>query len=267
MTAYAIGKLTDSEDSLSTLLEKINFDTQQDTLWFTGNHISLDKPSLSLIRHIKSLGKAAISVLGDEDIRLLAIAEGCVPNNDGYNIDQISQETDFTELLKWLRQRPLMHFDKKLNFAMVHAGIPPEWTLSQARTFAIEVESALSFGNHKVFLDHISSKPAPRRWNAKLHGWKRLHFISTAFTKMQNCNAKGYMDFSLQVPNNSANDEYVPWYSIADRNTATVQVIFNQKRSPASQQYSNIFPLNTTNSQSLTALKLDVTPEMLSVSE
>ena len=265
MTAYAIGKLSDSEDLLPTLLEKLNFDTQQDTLWFTGNHIQLDKPSLSLIRFIKGLGKAAISVLGDEDIRLLAMVEGSSDDEEN-SLEQISQETDFAELLKWLRQRPLMHYDKKLNIAMVHAGIPPEWTLSQARTFAIEVESALSFGNHKAYLDYISSKPSPRRWNAKLHGWKRLHFITNAFTKMQNCNAKGYMDFGLQVPNNSAGDEYIPWYSSANRLTAAVQIIFSHTASPATQKYPNVFSLNTANDQILSVLRLSPTPETISVS-
>lgn len=266
MTVYAIGNASGNDESLQTLLEQIKFDAQNDILWFSGNHFQIENPSLSLIRFIKSLGKAAISVLGDEDLHLLAMAEGYMPKDTEGDINQISNEPDFAELIKWLRQRPLLHYDKNQNFALVHAGIPPEWTLSQARTFAIEVESALSFGNHKTFLEHISSKAVPRRWNAKLHGWKRLHFISHAFTRIQNCTEKGYMDFGIKIDSSSQDDLYQPWYQIAVRNTAGVKIIFGQKQPSATEQYPNIFPLEYTSGRSLTALNLDTPTETITVS-
>ena len=260
MTIYAIGNIQGGYASLLTLLDNIQFDKEQDLLCFTGNVVGHGEDSLAILRFIKSLGKSVISILGKEELELLVIAEGIIQPDDKNLYAEILSAPDCEELLKWLRRCPLMHYDKKSNFAVVHAGIPAEWTLSQARTFAIEVESALSFGNHKAFLENLSGNP-PRRWNAKLHGWKRLHFIVSAFTCMHLCNEKGYMDFGIKIPAT----EYIPWYQQQDRITSNVNIIFNSKADMAgNEQYPGIYPIIADNSP-ITAWKITDTAQVIGI--
>lgn len=260
MTTYAIGNLQSGYESLLNLLKTIKFDKEQDVLWFTGNLVNHGKDSLSILRYVKDLGQSAITVLGDNDIRLLAIAEGFAEALPEDNFDEILNAPDRDTLLRWLRQCPFIHHDQKLNFLLVHAGIPAEWSLSLASTFAIEAETALAFGNHKAFLENMSGN-SPRRWNAKLKGWKRLQFIVNAFTRIRCCNDKGYMDFSVKVPVNNAAQEYIPWYQLPNRDTSNLNIVFSHwaKEDAVSEElYPNIYPLNTDDEDvnPLIALKL-----------
>ena len=43
------------------------------------------------------------------------------------------------ELLAWLRRRPMMHVEG--NYAMVHAGLLPHWTIDKARSLGEEVRA------------------------------------------------------------------------------------------------------------------------------
>lgn len=262
MSSYAIGNVRGRYQALTSLLQSIGFDPAQDQLWFSGDLVGAgtETDPVSVLRYVKSLGKTAISVLGDEELRLLAAAEGFIEHGQVYRA--ILNAADRDELLRWLRQLPFMHHDARLNTLMVHGGIPAEWSLSQARTFAIEVESALSFGGHRTFLANTHAK-APRRWNAKLRGWNRLQFISHAFTRMRDCNDKGYMDFGVKVPQTRPELEYVPWYRASQRQTTGIKILFSHRQTDVNDFYPNIYPLNT--GAELVAMKLDGKPERFSL--
>ena len=261
MTTYVIGEIKSGYRSLQRLMNAIQFDKAQDVLWFTGDLVDQGEDSLSLLRFVKELGKSAITVLGDRDLKLLAIAEGFAQPEPNDIFGDILNAPDRDELLRWLRQCPLMHYDAKLKFVLVHAGIPAEWSLSQASTFAFEAETALSFGNYKAFLENISANP-PRRWHAKLRGWKRLQFIVSAFTRMRYCNEKGYMDFSDENPKSTQEEEYVFWYRIPNRATAGLKIAFGHWPAPEHEYYPNIYPLNTSGTKNNSHSILKISPVM-----
>ena len=80
MTTYAIGSVNGCYQSLLSLLEKIQFDPKQDNLWFAGNLINRGPESLAILRFVKGLGKNAVTVLGDQELHLLRLAEGFIPS-------------------------------------------------------------------------------------------------------------------------------------------------------------------------------------------
>ena len=142
MATYAIGDLQGCYESLLALLEKINFDNTKDTLWFAGDLVNRGSDSLSTLRFVKSLGDSAISVLGNHDLHLLAIAYD-VKTTRSADLQRILDAEDREELLYWLSTRPLLHHDKKLNYTITHAGIYPSWTLKQAKNYSAELEFEL----------------------------------------------------------------------------------------------------------------------------
>jgi bis(5'-nucleosyl)-tetraphosphatase (symmetrical) len=84
-----------------------------------------------------------VTVLGNHDLYLLMVAYGAVRSRGKDDtIQAVLDAPDREALLGWLRTRPLMHVEN--GFAMVHAGLLPGWTVTQARALAREVEGALA---------------------------------------------------------------------------------------------------------------------------
>ena len=261
MTTYAIGSVKGCYQPLLKLLEKIQFDRENDCLWFTGNLVNEGPESLSVLRFVKDLGKKAVTVLGNQELHLLALAEGFDQPEAGDTLDEILNAPDRDELLKWLRCRGLIHHDSKLNFTLVHAGIPAEWSFSQALTFAYEVESVLAQGNYRAFLENLEQDQS--RWHAKLTGWKRLRFITHAFTLMKYCNEKGKLDFHTSGAIGTQAEGLVPWYRLPDRLTSNLNIIFADDAHFEDDIFPGIYPLPSQGN--LSALKLAATPERISV--
>lgn len=258
MTTYAIGSVRGDYQCLQRLLQAIAFDPDSDCLWFAGNLVG-GFESLAVLRFVKSLGKKAVVVLGSQELHLLAVANGAIAAEDSFN--DILQAADKDELLKWLRQRGLLHHDAKLNFAMVHAGIPGEWTFSQALTFAYEVESALAGALYRAFLENYRQDQS--RWHAKLRGWKRANFIANAYTRMAYCTEQGQLNFEAEGPLHKQAAGLIPWYRLSDRATANLNIVFADEAGFEDEAYPRIFPL--AGRSTLSALKLSPDPETVSV--
>lgn len=261
MSTYAIGSVKGNYQLLMTLLEKIQFDPENDCLWFAGNLVNEGADSLAVLRFVKGLGKKAVTVLGDHELHLLALAAGLAEPKMGDTLEETLAAPDRDELLKWLRHRALIHHDSKLSFTLVHAGIPGEWTFSQALTFAYEVESVLVQGNHVAFFENWGQDQS--RWHAKLRGWKRLNFIANAYTLMKYCNGQGKLDFYASGALADQVQGLMPWYRLTGRITANLNIIFADDANFKDEAYPGIYPLSA--HEGLVALKLTATPEKISL--
>ena len=128
MAVYAIGDVQGCADELEDLLARLRFDATRDRLWFVGDLVNRGPRSLDTLRFVKSLGDAAITVLGNHDLHLLAIARGGAEwREHDAALEPILQAPDSRELLDWLQSRPLLHHDSSLGATLLHAGLPPQW--------------------------------------------------------------------------------------------------------------------------------------------
>lgn len=256
MKTYVIGDVRGNFQALEQILDQIGFDQAQDTLWFTGNLIGGGGDSQAVLHFVKDLGNRAVSVLGDEELRLLAVAQGVQVPGDVTAFDDILGAADSESLLKWLRQRPFLHHEH--GYTLVHAGIPAEWSLSQAMARAMEAETSLSMSS-RAFLENIfGADRIPTRWHAKHMGWRRVRFIVHAFTRMRYYNDKGRLHFSSDDIDGMETKELIPWYLMADRAMANQKIIFGHGPMPDSWLVSGIHALagGSEPEDSLHALKI-----------
>jgi bis(5'-nucleosyl)-tetraphosphatase (symmetrical) len=231
MMTYVIGDVRGNFQALEQILEQIEFDEAQDTLWFTGNLIGGGGDSLAVLQFVQGLGSRAVSVLGDEELRLLAVAQGVQVSGDVTAFDAILAAPDSNLLVKWLRQRPFLHHEH--GYTLVHAGIPAEWSLSQAKVLAMEAETSLSMSG-QAFFENIFGDPPPPRWHAKHRGWRRVRFIAHAFTRMRYYNDKGRVYFGSGDSGSGVSDgmemkDLIPWYRMEDRAMAKQKIIFGHE--------------------------------------
>ena len=128
MAVYAIGDVQGCHDALQRLLERIRFDPASDRLWFCGDLVNRGGQSLETLRLIHSVRDACTIVLGNHDLSLLAISTRREAEQRKVNPDlqRVLFADDAAELVGWLRHQPLMHVDRTLGFAMVHAGLAPK---------------------------------------------------------------------------------------------------------------------------------------------
>ena len=119
MSTYAIGDIQGCFQPFMRLLEKINFDIHKDILWLTGDLVNRGPQSLETLRFIKTHEKNIITVLGNHDLTLLAVANHTKPFNSAkHTFEDILVAPDKIELIEWLRHRPLIHFDNSLPICM-----------------------------------------------------------------------------------------------------------------------------------------------------
>jgi len=212
MADYAIGDIHACLDPLQRLLERLRFDPGSDRLWLTGDLVGRGPEPAATLRFIRQLGAAAESVLGNHDIHCLAVAAGQGRLRANDQLETLLQADDRDELLTWLRQRPLMVDLPDLPYALVHAGIPPQWSIDQALAHAAEAEAALRGDDYGAFFKHLYGNK-PRRWDDGLEGWDRLRFIINAFTRMRFCTDDGGLEFAHNGPPEQAPDTLTPWYA------------------------------------------------------
>lgn len=251
---YAIGDIQGCSQEFADLLDLINFDPSADKLWLVGDLVNRGPDSLGVLRMVKNLGDAAITVLGNHDLHLLMVAAGCAKHHHSDTLHDILDAPDREELLTWLRYRPLMHAAG--DYAMVHAGLLPQWDIAMARKLAAEVEAELQGPNHYSFFTHLYGNK-PSRWNDSLEGYDRWRVIVNAMTRMRFCSSDGKMEFSSK--GNLPPAGFLPWFDVDGRASAQSTLIVGHWSALGLLLRSNLAALDTGClwGGSLTALRLE----------
>ncbi|BAU72189.1 symmetrical bis(5'-nucleosyl)-tetraphosphatase [Metapseudomonas furukawaii] len=226
MTTYAVGDLQGCLDQLKCLLDQVHFDPAKDRLWLVGDLVNRGPKSLETLRFLFSIRDSVVCVLGNHDLHLLAVAHNIERLRKADTLREILDAPDRADLLDWLRRQKLLHYDEQRDIAMVHAGIPPQWTLRKALKRAAEVEEALQDDARlPLFLDGMYGNE-PAKWDKDLHGVTRLRVITNYFTRMRFCKADGTLDLKTKEGLGTAPPGYAPWFSFPNRKTHGQKIIF-----------------------------------------
>ena len=223
MSIYAIGDIQGCCTEFEQLLQQLKFDPAEDQLWLVGDLVNRGTESLDVLRLIKSMGDAAITVLGNHDLHLLAVAAGVAELHHGDTLDEILAAPDRDELLIWLRQQRMLYVQD--NYVLLHAGLLPEWSVEQAQSVAHEVEQMLRGADYITFLGKMYGNTPPQ-WDDTLTGYNRLRVITNALTRMRICTPQGEMQFKFKGELGEVPEGYLPWFDVPQRATAGAVVVF-----------------------------------------
>ena len=227
---YVIGDVQGCFEALKALLKKIQFDPDQDFIWFAGDLVARGENSIGALRFIKKLADrgVAATVLGNHDLNLLACARGIKEVKAKDNTRDVIDAIDSDELIDWLRKQPLCLFPNETT-VLTHAGIPCNWTVAQVADFAKEVEAIVGHDDFSVMDQFLKEMygTQPDIWAEDLTGHARLRCITNYLTRMRLTDAQGRLEFSFK----DALDEpmpkgFQPWFEFESKATETHHVIF-----------------------------------------
>jgi bis(5'-nucleosyl)-tetraphosphatase (symmetrical) len=224
MARWAVGDVQGCCEELEQLLARIRFSGDRDRLWLVGDLVNRGPASLAVLRLVRSLGDSAISVLGNHDLHLLAVAWSGAKLRKNDTLSEILAAPDREPLLQWLQQLPLAHFEPEHGDLLLHAGVLPQWSVAQTLDLAAEVQQALRDNPRALLSDMYSDQPD--RWQATLAGPDRLRLAINVLTRLRFCTADGRVDFKQKGKPDSAPKPWLPWFKAPHRASRDQRIVF-----------------------------------------
>ncbi len=229
MSTYVVGDIQGCLEPLKCLLQEVKFDPENDVLWSVGDVVNRGPNCLETLRFLYEMRNSLVMVLGNHDLHLLAVAAGERAPSRSDTLDKILRAPDRDTLLEWLARQPLVHH--QYGYTMVHAGIPPQWSITQAMGYGKEVEAVLQGPDRVEFLRHMYGNE-PAVWSDELAGMERLRVITNYLTRMRYCDKNGVLDLESKGP--SPNEDrpasgpktVSAWFSHPKRKTASDPILF-----------------------------------------
>ncbi len=250
MTTYAIGDIQGCYDEFRRLLDLLKYNPDKDKLWLAGDLVNRGPASLAVLKHVMSLKDAAIVVLGNHELHLLALSQNQqLKPGQNDTIGQILDSPELEQIVKWLRAQPLFHYDNKLEFAMVHAGLPPEWSIKDALMHSNELSQILSDEvEGENFLKHMYGNE-PSIWDERLEGIDRWKFIADCLTRCRYFTPNGYLEFEEKRHPSLVKDSLQPWYLMPNARWRGTPIVFGHWASLSIPKHTSlenqIFPIDT----------------------
>jgi len=202
LATYAIGDVQGCYEELRALVAQLPFRAGHDRLWFVGDLVNRGPASLEVLRWVRDLGDAAVTVLGNHDLHLLGVWLGARELHPGDTLGAVLDAPDASELLAWLRARPLLHVEETPHGGtrlLAHAGLHPAWSIDVARAEARALGVVL--GGPQAARLLAPGRPRGRaRWRPTLGGLKRHRTALAALTRMRALTPRGKLDLRFKGP-------------------------------------------------------------------
>ncbi|ORU90597.1 MAG: diadenosine tetraphosphatase [Cycloclasticus sp. symbiont of Poecilosclerida sp. M] len=265
MATYAIGDIQGCYKPFRKLLDTLKFDPTKDTLWLVGDLINRGPDSLKTLRYIISLGDSVRTILGNHECHMLAVYFGHKKAHKSDTFSDILEADSADQLINWVRSQPVFYEDLKLGYSMLHAGLPPQWTLEQTRACARELEATLRGDNIDAFLSAMYGN-TPNIWSENLTGFDRLRFIINCFTRMRYCNQNGKLNLKEKGPIGSQAKYLMPWFMVPNRKTQDCKLLFGHWSTLGLAQANNSWCLDSGClwGGELSAMRLDGSEQIIS---
>ena len=220
---YLVGDVQGCDEELGLLLARLDFSPSRDRLVLLGDLVNRGPTSLAVLQRVAALGDAAVCLLGNHDLHLLAVAHGARGLHRGDTFADVLSAPDAPRWLSWLARQPLAHVEA--GWLCVHAGVVPQWTPQDVLRLAQEVQGLLQSAELGRFLHQMYGNE-PAQWSEQLSGDARARFIINTLTRLRFCTDKGVLDFKTKDGAGAAPPGYLPWFLVPNRATVAQPMAF-----------------------------------------
>jgi bis(5'-nucleosyl)-tetraphosphatase (symmetrical) len=220
---YLLGDLQGCCDALDRLLDTVAFSPSRDRLVALGDLVNRGPHSLQVLQRLHGLGNAASCLLGNHDLHLLAVSQSVRPLHRSDTLQPILDDPGRAAWIDWLRHQHLATLAE--GWLCVHAGVVPQWDLTQTLAVAHEVEQALQSPHFADFL-RVMYGNEPSRWKPSLGGADRLRLGVNVLTRIRYVDARGTLDFKVKDGSIEAPKGLMAWFDAPDRRTQGVPIAF-----------------------------------------
>lgn len=250
MAIYLVGDIQGCYNELQALLKQVSFNPKKDQLYLAGDLVARGPDSLATLRFVKSLKKSAKVILGNHDLHLLSVYAGIKKVKKQDKLDELLSAHDIDTLMNWLSKQPLIQKIGDDNAYMSHAGISPQWNLTQAINQAKFAHKLLSSKKRNYWLNAMYGEK-PNDWHQVSTEEEKFRYTINAFTRMRYC----YTDKKLEFENKSAPTtgkstkqntlQLLPWYELSATITETTWVFGHWAALMGKCSVGNIYALDT----------------------
>ena len=212
MTTYAVGDVHGCYRELERLLELLRFNASVDRMLFVGDLVNRGSQSLEVLQLVRSLGGAAVSVLGNHDLHFLAVACGVRRVSAEDTLDELLAAEQCQSLVEWMCSWPLLWHEYistesgKMHFVLVHAGLPPHLDMQTIECNRQQVERSLQASlydaSRAIFSTGDGLQPEA----------EQLQCTVDYLTRMRFCNARGEYDFTVKNAVSKPPPGMRPWF-------------------------------------------------------
>lgn len=250
MAIYLVGDIQGCYSELTALLNQVSFDSKVDQLYVAGDIVARGPDSLATLRFIKSLNSSAKVVLGNHDLHLLAVYAGIKKVKKQDQLNTLLEADDVDELMDWLAQQPLLQQIGSDNAYMSHAGVSPQWSLSQAIEQANFAHKRLISPDRNTWLASMYGEK-PCNWNLAISEVEKFRYTVNAFTRMRYCYKNKNLEFDKKSPpksphtNQQSDTALLPWYELSSTINKTAWVFGHWAALMGKCSHQNIYPLDT----------------------
>lgn len=225
MAIYFVGDIQGCYSELKALLKQVNFSAKNDQLWVAGDMVARGPDSYKTLKYLMSLGDSVKAVLGNHDLHLLAIYAGIKKAKNSDFFDTLLSAPDVKKLINWLAKQPLLRKLPNEDVYMSHAGLPPQWTITEAI-------KAAEFAQKKI------RSPQRDKWLAKMYGEKpndwhkaetkteKFRYTINGLTRMRYCFISGELEFNCKVAPKDAANNIKPWFELTTNQIQKSQWVF-----------------------------------------
>lgn len=259
MAAYLVGDIQGCFHELKALLKQVEFSPSKDTLYVAGDLVARGPDSLATLRFIKSLGSSAKVVLGNHDLHLLSVHAGIKKPKSSDKLSELLAADDCDELMNWLAYQPLIQripnsegsldkvnaLDEESYAYMTHAGVSPQWTLSEVISQASFVHNKLSSQDRNTWLAVMYGEE-PNNWFEAKTEIEQFRYSVNAFTRMRFCFLDGSLEFDYkESPKEITSKDVTPWFELSKVINQIPWVFGHWASLMGNCSHDNIYPLDT----------------------
>ena len=184
---------------------------KENKFFCVGDLVNRGPESEKIIEYV--LNNKIKSVLGNHDLHLMAILMGIKDHNDKKDtMKKIINKNKSIEIIEHFLSFPfakiLSHQNKKT--LVVHAGILPDWSVSDVLAANEELTSSLKLDPEKFLSTMYGNrrKAISKSTNKK----NRRRYLVNVFTRMRFITNKNRLDLQTKIKKTSK-EQYQPWFS------------------------------------------------------